>query len=150
MTWSTGGRLAGEALLWLPTAFTSATWADEAGPATATWRIGDQDETVTVRIDQRGRLVEFSMQRWGNPDGGDYGRYPFGGVVESERTFDGGRSHRGSVPAGGGVPTGRTRASSSSARSLRRRSADSTVQLSHDSSCPDVTTAVNVRSPAAT
>ena len=91
VTRSAAGRLAGEALLWLPTAFSSATWSDGADPdtATVTWRVGDQDETVHLRVDPSGRLVDFSMQRWGNPDGDGYGRYPFGGVVEAERAFDG-------------------------------------------------------------
>jgi hypothetical protein len=29
------------------------------------------------------------MQRWGNPDGGPFARYPFGVTVDSERTDSG-------------------------------------------------------------
>jgi hypothetical protein len=91
MTRSAAGRLAGEAVLWSPTACVAATWA--AGPdaetAVATWRLGDQDDAVHVRIDSSGRLQEFWLQRWGNPDGDGFGRCPFGGRVEAERTFDG-------------------------------------------------------------
>lgn len=29
------------------------------------------------------------IERWGNPNGSPYGRYPFGVTVEAERTFAG-------------------------------------------------------------
>jgi hypothetical protein len=90
-TRSAAGRLAGEAVLWLPTAFAAARWAGGPDPdtAVATWRIGDQDDAVHVRIDSTGRLAEFWQQRWGNPDGEGFARCPFGGLAEAERTFDG-------------------------------------------------------------
>jgi hypothetical protein len=91
VTRSTAGRLAGEAVLWLPTSYAAATWASGPDPdtAVATWRIGDQDDAVHLRVDSMGRLEEFRLQRWGNPDGDGFECYPFGGVVEAERGFDG-------------------------------------------------------------
>jgi hypothetical protein len=91
VTRSAAGRLAGEGICWLPTAFTGADWS--AGPdtdtAVATWRIGDEEEAVQLRVGRDGRLQEALVQRWGNPDGQPFGRYPFGVAVEAERTFGG-------------------------------------------------------------
>jgi hypothetical protein len=91
VTASAAGRLAAEALLWLPTAYRAATWT--AGPepdtAVAGWRTGDTDEAVLIRVGPEGRLAELRMQRWGDPDGGGFGRYPFGVAVQGERCFGG-------------------------------------------------------------
>ena len=91
VTRSAAGRLAGEGVCWLPTAFTGAAWS--AGPdpdtAVATSRIGDEEESVRLRVGPDGRLQEALVQRWGNPDGQPFGRYPFGVAVEAERTFGG-------------------------------------------------------------
>ena len=91
VTRSAAGRLAGEGVCWLPTAFGGAAWS--AGPepdtAVATWRIGDQEESVQLRVGPDGRLREALVQRWGNPDRQPFGRYPFGVAVEAERTFGG-------------------------------------------------------------
>jgi hypothetical protein len=91
ITRSTAGRLASEAVLWLPTACTTATWTsgDDPDTAVATWRIADQDDEVHLRIDSTGRLEEFRLQRWGNPSGERPGRHPFGGAVEAEHAFGG-------------------------------------------------------------
>jgi hypothetical protein len=57
-TRSAAGRLAAEGTALLPTSFAAATWT--SGPAVdttvATWRIGDQDEVVQLRIGLDGRL----------------------------------------------------------------------------------------------
>ena len=86
---SAAGRLAGEATCWLPTSFRSAHWiaGPKADTAVATWTIDGEDETVRIRVGPDGGLSEVSMQRWGNPDGQPFGRYPFGVAVEAERTF---------------------------------------------------------------
>jgi hypothetical protein len=91
VTRGTAGRLAGEAVLWLPTAYAAATWTDGPDPdtAVAAWRIGDLDDAVHLRVGSTGRLEEFWLDRWGNPDGDGFGRYPFGGRVEAEQAFDG-------------------------------------------------------------
>ena len=91
VTRSAAGRLAAEALLWLPTTFGAATWTAGSDPdiAVATWRIGNSEEAVRLRVGPDGRLAEVRMQRWGDPDGAGFGRYPFGVAVEAERSFGG-------------------------------------------------------------
>jgi hypothetical protein len=88
---SAAGRLAGEGVCWLPTAFGGLAWSAGSEPdtAVATWRIGDQEESVQLRVGSDGGLREVMLQRWGNPDGQSFGRYPFGVAVEAERTFGG-------------------------------------------------------------
>ncbi len=44
---------------------------------------------ITLGLDSSGRVVSVSMLRWGNPDGGTFGMFPFGGYVDSETTWDG-------------------------------------------------------------
>jgi len=86
ITTSAAGRLAIESVF-VPTAFRRAQWN---GPgACATWPIDGGCETVDLDIAEDGRLRGAVIQRWGNPDGAPYARYPFGISVESERTFDG-------------------------------------------------------------
>jgi hypothetical protein len=90
VTRSAAGRLAGEMAL-APTTFRGATWTPGADDdhALATWRIGDQDERAEFTIGADGRLLGAVMQRWGNPGGEPFGRYPFGVHIEAERTFAG-------------------------------------------------------------
>jgi hypothetical protein len=91
VTRSAAGRLAGEGTAWLPTAFADASWSagPDADTAVATWRIGDHEEAVQLRIDPEGRLREIFLQRWGNPDGRPFGLYPFSVTVDAERAFGG-------------------------------------------------------------
>jgi len=88
---SAAGRLAAELTALLPTAYAGARWADGPDPdtAVATWRIDGQDEHVRLRVDPDGGLREIGMQRWGNPGGAAFARYPFGVAVGAERVFDG-------------------------------------------------------------
>ena len=60
-----------------------------ADTAVATWRIDDRAEAVQIRVDPVGRLVEVLLDRWGNPDGRPFGRYPFAVTVDAEHTFRG-------------------------------------------------------------
>jgi hypothetical protein len=91
VTRSAAGRLAGEGTVWLPTAFAGARWTSGPDPdsAVATWHIGDQDESVQLRVGPDGALVEGLLHRWGNPDGRPFARYPFRVTVEAEHTFGG-------------------------------------------------------------
>lgn len=102
VTRSAAGRLAGETTCWLPTCFPAASWAPgpEADTAVATWRIGDEDEAVQIRVGPDGRLVHGLLQRWGNPDRHPFARYPFGIAFDAERTFDGGVTIPSVVRAG--------------------------------------------------
>jgi hypothetical protein len=90
VTRSACGRLAGEITL-IPTAFRHATWsqAECANTAVATWQFGDDTEAAELRVKRSGRLAEVRVNRWGNPGGVSFGRYPFGVRVEAESTFGG-------------------------------------------------------------
>src|SRR3712207_6047429 len=90
VTRSAAGRLAGEMAL-APTTFRGAAWTPGADDdhAVATWRIDGQGESADLHVGADGRLLGVLMQRWGDPDGGAYGRYPFGVTIEAERTFAG-------------------------------------------------------------
>lgn len=51
----------------------------------------DGEETrLTLTVDDRGRLLEGVLPRWGNQtETGEFAYIPFGGKAEEERTFDG-------------------------------------------------------------
>jgi hypothetical protein len=91
VTRSAVGRLAAEGTVLLPTMYAAATWTSGSDPnaATATWPIDTYEEVVDLHIDGDGRLTEAHLQRWGNPDGQPYGRYPFGVALEQDQNFDG-------------------------------------------------------------
>src|SRR3954447_2826479 len=90
VTRSAYGRMAGEIAL-IPTAFRHAAWSDgeHADTAVATWQFGDDTETAELRVKRSGRLAEIRVNRWGNPSGAPFGRYPFGVRVEAESRFGG-------------------------------------------------------------
>ena len=90
VTRSAAGRLAGEMAL-VPTTFPAATWTpgSDDDRVVVTWRIDGQDERAELQIGHDGRLVCVVMQRWGNPNGAPFGRYPFGVAIEAEQTFTG-------------------------------------------------------------
>jgi hypothetical protein len=60
-----------------------------ANTAIATWQFGDDTEAAELRIARNGRLAEVRVNRWGNPGGAPFGRYPFGVRVEAESRFGG-------------------------------------------------------------
>ena len=90
VTRSAAGRLLGEMAL-APTTFRAASWAQgsDADRIVATCQIGGEDESVELHIGPDGRLLGALMQRWGNPNGAPFGRYPFGVAIEAEQTFGG-------------------------------------------------------------
>jgi hypothetical protein len=90
VTRSAAGRLAGETAL-APTTFRAATWGpgSDANRTVAGWRIDRQVESAEFHVGDGGRLLGVAMQRWGDPGGGPFGRYPFGVAVEAEETFAG-------------------------------------------------------------
>lgn len=89
VTRSAAGRLAGESVF-VPTAYHRATWTMAAPDiAVATWRHETGEESAELRIGPGGELLEVRMQRWGNPNGAAFGRYPFGVSIEREHTFSG-------------------------------------------------------------
>jgi len=50
---------------------------------------GREQEPVEFEVDDHGRPHSVRMRRWSNPGGGSFGLVDFGGVLESEATFDG-------------------------------------------------------------
>jgi hypothetical protein len=90
VTRSAAGRLAGEMTL-VPTTFPAATWTpgSDDDRVVVTWRIDDEVESAELHIGPDGRLLGVLVQRWGNPDGAPFGRYPFGVAIEAERSFSG-------------------------------------------------------------
>jgi hypothetical protein len=86
---SAAGRLASEIVL-IPTAFRSATWtADGPDTVVASWGAGAEQQRVELHLGPSGQLLDLVIQRWGNPDGKPFGRYPFGVTVDEERTDTG-------------------------------------------------------------
>jgi hypothetical protein len=90
VTLSACGRLAGEIAL-LPTAFPRASWlpGGRPGAAIASLRSGAHTESAELSVGDDGRLLEVRVERWGNPGGAPFGRYPFGVSVEAESGFSG-------------------------------------------------------------
>jgi hypothetical protein len=90
ITRSAAGRLAAEIVL-VPTAFRTVTWTSGAhgDSAIATCQAGGETEHAELRVGPDGRLLGLIVNRWGNPDGEPYGRYPFGMTTEAEATFAG-------------------------------------------------------------
>ena len=84
------GSGSGEIAL-IPTAYRHATWSrgKHANTAVATWQFGDDTEAAELRVTRSGRLAEVRVNRWGNPWGAPFGRYPFGVRVEAESRFGG-------------------------------------------------------------
>ena len=90
VTRSAAGRLAGEMAL-VPTAFRAAGWrpGSDGDRTVVTWHIDDQEESAELQVGADGRLLDVVMQRWGNPNGAPFGRYPFGVAIEEDRTWSG-------------------------------------------------------------
>lgn len=90
ITRSAYGRMAGEIAL-IPTAFRHAAWTrgEQPDTAVATWRFGGDAESAELRVARSGRLAEVRVNRWGNPGGAPFGRYPFGVRFEAEARFGG-------------------------------------------------------------
>ena len=96
---SAAGRLASEIAM-IPTAFPGATWtADGPDTAVATWGAGEEQQRVQLHLGPTGQLLDLLIQRWGNPDGKPFSRYPFGVTVDQERT-DAGVTTPAAVRAG--------------------------------------------------
>jgi uncharacterized protein DUF6544 len=90
VTRSAAGRLAGETVL-APTTARQCRWSPGADGdrAVATSLVAGVEERVELQVAPDGRLLGVTMQRWGDPGGAPFGRYPFGVVVEAEATFGG-------------------------------------------------------------
>ena len=87
------GRLAAE-YVWLPSALlpqNDVTWQviDEC-TIQASLKIENEPVTLTLTIDNNGKLLTISLPRWGvNTDSGNWEYIPFGGKFQAEQTFNG-------------------------------------------------------------
>lgn len=91
ITRSIAGRAVAESI-WLPSALcaNNVRWTGlSERRAHAHIAIGGGHGELALKVDERGRLENFRLLRWGNPGGGDFHSVPFGGVVEEEGTFRG-------------------------------------------------------------
>lgn len=89
---------------------------DHPDRTTGTVQMGGELEAVELDVRPNGALHQVVVQRWGNPRGEPFGRYPFGVTVEEEHTFEGVTMPSRSGRPGGSAPNVRTRVSSSRAR----------------------------------
>jgi len=84
---SATGRWLTESLL-LPTMLLPESGAVWWGSRVTLEKFGESI-TLQLKRDEQGRLLEFRTQRWGNPFGAPFAYFPFGGIVEKERSFGG-------------------------------------------------------------
>ena len=90
ITRSTAGRINIESV-WLPSVLCGdeVTWTGSGNEARASFLAhGDQAE-IDYRFGPDGALQTACMERWGDPDGGEFGLVPFGALVEEEGWFEG-------------------------------------------------------------
>lgn len=90
ITRSAAARFAAETV-WLPAVLASdeVSWTSvDAHSARASLTTTESCE-IDFQVDNDGRLLSTSMQRWGNPEGAEFHYAPFGAIVEKESRFDG-------------------------------------------------------------
>lgn len=88
---SAAGRVKAESV-WLPSILCGddVSWTAEDSLHPNAHFTGRTDtQPLALTIDDQGRLKNIKLQRWGNPEGGEFHDAPFGGVVEEEGTFGG-------------------------------------------------------------
>ena len=88
---SSRGRLIAEAV-WCPTALVhpSVQWeAAGADLARFTLAVDGEAVAVTLHLDASGRVLEVTLDRWGDADGGPARPIPYGFRAEAEATFGG-------------------------------------------------------------
>ena len=90
---SSGGRFAVE-YVWLPSALlpqNDVAWqAIDKNTIQANFQLDDEPITLTLNINDDGKLLSVSLLRWSNSTEDKSWQYiPFGGKVEAEATFDG-------------------------------------------------------------
>ncbi|UJR84858.1 DUF6544 family protein [Sandaracinus amylolyticus] len=87
---SAAGRAQAETI-WLPSILTGVEWrARDDAHADVKVSIHGESGHVELGVDERGALREIVFDRWGDPEQkGTSSTFPFGGVIEDERTFEG-------------------------------------------------------------
>jgi hypothetical protein len=88
---SAAGRIQGE-VVWLPSVLCQpdVTWTDvNASQVQADFTAFGEPAHLTLTLDTQGALQRVAIQRWGNPEGGDYHYNTFGVIAEASGTFEG-------------------------------------------------------------
>jgi hypothetical protein len=88
---SGAGRVQAEAM-WLPSVLCDpkVDWAkvDESQVQASFTTLGEPAK-LTLTVDEQGAIKREKLDRWGNPEGGDYRYVDFGAIVEATGTFGG-------------------------------------------------------------
>jgi hypothetical protein len=84
------GRLACELTL-LPSALCDPNyhWTETGEQVTVRMKGYSVESKLAMNLEQSGAVESVCLDRWGNADGGDFKMMPFGGTMESEKTFGG-------------------------------------------------------------
>jgi hypothetical protein len=88
---SAAGRVRAESV-WLPSVLCgdNVSWtAQDSRHADAHFNVKTDTQPLALTIDDKGGLKSVKLQRWGNPEGGEFHDVNFGGVVEEEGMFGG-------------------------------------------------------------
>jgi hypothetical protein len=82
------GRLACELTL-LPSALCDPNyhWTENGEQVTVRMKGYSVESKLAMNLEQSGAVESVCLDRWGNADGGDFKMMPFGGTMESEKTF---------------------------------------------------------------
>lgn len=78
-------------LVWLPSMLveTGVTWRTSGTDLQPRLSLSGQRVGLTLHTSDQGQLDALRLERWGNPEGGEFHAVSFGGVVEQEGTFGG-------------------------------------------------------------
>lgn len=84
------GRLACELTL-LPSALCNPNyrWTEDGDQVTVRMQGYSVESKLAMNLERSGEVESVCLDRWGNADGGDFKMMPFGGTMESEKTFGG-------------------------------------------------------------
>lgn len=84
------GRLACELTL-LPSGLCNPNyrWTEDGDQVTVRMKGYSVESKLAMNLEKSGEVESVCLDRWGNADGGDFKMMPFGGTMESEKTFGG-------------------------------------------------------------
>jgi hypothetical protein len=91
VTRSGAGRIQGEAV-WLPSVFCNPEidWtALDDSQLQARFTAFGEPAQLTLTLDDQGAIQQVALQRWGNPEGGDFHYGTFGVIATASGTFEG-------------------------------------------------------------
>jgi hypothetical protein len=91
VTRSAAGRIQGEAV-WLPSVLChpEVVWTElNDSQLQADFAAFGEPAHLTLTLDAQGAIQQVAVQRWGQPEGGDYHYTTFGVIAETSGTFEG-------------------------------------------------------------